>query len=386
VGSSEESSGELGPVFDTDFDIGVIRTSSVNIKLNNLDGKYSDAGVTGSIFKFKRNDSLVKITWSMTPDILQCGFFTCGDPNAIIAEEKTIHVGLLNDDSAKMDVSSQFISFRVLGREDSFNKASITGAVFTAISNGDLTSDTLFTILNQSQITDVLTVSAANISVGSDQTIDDKTDLEGQTVEEAVKDFLRVSNSILSIDGDDVIISPRVPTSDVKHTFHGPASINGVENIAQLNNVSNGSSRIFNYLRWGDTSQVRSDLSSLDKYGVKKRSIDFSIFTDTTKRQNMLDSFITEYAVPKLELDLKTPWDYDTLELFLLDRVSIDYPTVITTDGDLPIVGQMIVGDASTPLPGEQAAFTITTLTNFKITRRSIDMKNQNVTFHLREI
>jgi len=368
---------------DTDFDVGVIRSSSITVKLNNISGKYSDAGDTNSIFKFTRNDSLVKVTWSLTNDFLECGFFNAGGNASFLAEEKDVFIGLVNDDTAKTNVADQFINFRVLGREDILNRASVA---ISSVSNGDLTSAALFAILNQAPITDVLTVSALNITVGDDQTIDDKSSLEGSTVKEAVDDFLKVSNSVLYISGDTLYIAPRTPTATVQFSFFGQASNIGIENIVSLTSLTNGASRIFNFLQWGSTTTVRTDPSSISTYGVKKRSINFDVFTDVGKQGDMLDSFIGEFGFPKQELDLKTRFGYDTLGLELLDRVDIDYPTVTVSNDPFPIVGTAILGDPLTPLPAEQSAFNISQLINYKITRKTIDSKSDMVTYHLREI
>jgi hypothetical protein len=315
---------------------------------------------------------------------LECGFFNAGEDSSLLSEQKVVFEGLLNDDSLRQDVFSQFIEFKVLGREDFMNRASVD---ISSISNGDLTSVALYTMLNQSPINDILTVDQANITVSSDQTIDDKTILEGLTVFEAVKNFLRVSNSVLYIDADDkIIVSPRTPGSTVAFSFFGQASIFGIENIQQLNSVSNGVNRVFNFVQWSDTATVRSDPTSITKFGVKKREIGFSVFTTTAKQEDMLDNFIAEFATAKQELDISTPFNYSSIDLNLLDRVEIDYPTVVTSTDALPIVGIATLGDPLTPLPSEQSAFVIDTSRNYKITNKTIDVKKDTVKYHLREI
>ena len=49
---------------NTDFDIGIYRNNKFNLKVNNIDGKYSDVGVANSIFRFTRSNSKVKISAS----------------------------------------------------------------------------------------------------------------------------------------------------------------------------------------------------------------------------------------------------------------------------------------------------------------------------------
>jgi hypothetical protein len=368
---------------DTDLDIGIIRPSSFTIKLNNITGKYGEAGTAQSIFKHTRNNSIVRITWTLTDDFPECGFITAGGNASFLSDEMTVFEGLVNDDSAKQDIDDQFISLRVLGKDDTLKRVSVD---VTAISNGNLASVVLFTILNQAPITDVLTVSQSNITLSNDQTIDDVTAFDGLTVKEAVDDLLRISNSILYIDTDTIFTSARTPTAAVQFSFYGQNSDIGIENISSIKNITSGYNRIFNFLKWQNTTVVRQNTSSVTLHGVKKKEIGSSSITTLSKRQAMLDDIVAEFADPKQELDITTRFDYGTEPLDLLDRVDIDYPTVITSSEDLPIVGKATVGDTETPLPGEQSSFVISQLTNYKITRKTINTKKDTVTYHLREI
>ena len=108
--------------------------------------------------------------------------------------------------------------------------------------------------------------------------------------------------------------------------------------------------------------------------------------TNTTKRSNLLTDYKDEFKDPKQELTLTGILDYDTIQLFLLDRVNIDYPTVFepAQGSDLPIYGVAVYGQDKYPLG--QWNLTIDTTTNYKILGRSVDLKNNLITFTLREI
>ena len=49
----------------TEFDIGVIKPSSISLKLANESGKFSDVGTINTMFATKRTDSIVKVTWDL---------------------------------------------------------------------------------------------------------------------------------------------------------------------------------------------------------------------------------------------------------------------------------------------------------------------------------
>lgn len=107
---------------NTDYNIGIYRTSNAKITFRNDDGKFSDVGQSGSMFNWTRNNSLIKITWtgeryaqSGGPTGLIAGFFPAGD--AWLLQETEIFRGFLNDDSLTLDLSDNKLSFDLLGLE-----------------------------------------------------------------------------------------------------------------------------------------------------------------------------------------------------------------------------------------------------------------------------
>src|SRR6185312_11395141 len=238
--------GGIGAALDnTDYDIGVYRTSSFDLVLSNNKGLYSDVGNSKSIFHFTRSNTLCKITWQQG-DNPKCGFFKA-DGSAKLAPEVNVVVGLLNDDSLSMDLDTQVVTFKVLGRENTFVTAIVP---FSSLSGSDLLSVTMYNMLNQPLITMLLTINLANITSNVDQVPDDISPFQNMTVDAALADILLATNSVLYIQDDTVYIKPRLPTADIIQTFYGQASSLGPESIQNIINIKNGVAKTFNYISW----------------------------------------------------------------------------------------------------------------------------------------
>jgi hypothetical protein len=95
--------GSLSQQLDnTEYGIGVFRNSGFTLKMRNDEGLYSEADTLKSIFKFKRSDSIVKITWDFRDYDLITGFFYAGEE--VLTEEVEIFRGLIADVSSSSDI------------------------------------------------------------------------------------------------------------------------------------------------------------------------------------------------------------------------------------------------------------------------------------------
>lgn len=376
-----DSLGSISSDLDnTEFDIGVYRNSSFRLTFKNEHGKYSDVGSPQTIFRYTRSNSLVKVTWAIHADGTKLGMFKCGTRK--ISPEMVIFTGLLSDEGTVMDLDAQKVSFTILGRESRLQKAIVP---YASLANGQNLSTVIYNCLNQAEITDLLTVSPSNISLGLDQAIDDVSVLETKTVQEALADLLLAGNSVLYVEDDAIKVAPRTATAAVQFTFFGQASPLGVENVQSIKGIRNGLAKTFNYISWRDTNTVSQDATSVAKYGARKKEVEFPFFTNGTKRQNILDALAAEFKNPKQEFELYSPITYKTLALGLLDRVAIDYPTVYyPQESPLPICGIAVCGEAV--LPKVKWAFRLGTDQFFKIIGKSLDAKTSLFKFKLREI
>lgn len=366
------------------YNVGVFKFGNFPLKLNNESGRYSDVDTVESIFRYKRSNSIFKLTWKVQDDGPYCGLAVCGAPaSATLSEEVEVFRGLVNDESTSSDLETQIVQFNILGLESIFTQVAFP---FSSISNGDLFSTIIYTMLNQTAITDIMTISALNINPSTDVIIDDKTDWENKTVKEVLDDILLGSNSVLWIDGTTLYIDARTAEASVSQTFYGQSSDAGIEDIQAINNIRNGLNKVFNYWTWNGSTELSSDVGSINTYGIRKKEIDISAITNTTRRGTILAGLKDEFKTIKQELTLITPFSYEKLELFILSRVNVDYPNVYLAVGNdpLPRYDQAIYDVDRYP----QGIFSLElrTDTNYKIMGRSIDCKNQLLEFNLREI
>lgn len=376
--------GAIGVDTDSsDYQIGVFRNSSVRLTLNNRDGLFSDVGIDQSIFFYKRADSKVRVTYTEDNNLPYCGTAICG--SAILCEELTVFQGLLNDDSFTEEAREEKAEFIVLGYESLFSRVAVP---FDAIANGDLVSAIIYALLNQVEITDLLTVDALNIDTSLDLAVDAVADMENLTVKDAIDRLLLISNSVLYIQGTTVYVTNRDATVATIATFYGQASTNGSENIINVRNITNGKNRIFNYLTWRDSPTAYQSNASIRIHGVRKKEIDNSFFTDVAKQLQIQTEIVDEFGFPKQELELIAAITAPLVELNLLDRVAIDYPTVyIPGEFDLPVCGIAVLGDPQTAtLPRALWSLQIPNSRRYKILRKNYDFKSMTATFKLREI
>lgn len=369
---------------NTEFDVGVIKNSGFNITLRNDHGHYSGVTELQSIFRYTRKNSLLKITWDFRDRGLICGFFQCGrEP---LGGEYVVFEGLINEVTSSSDIQAQQATFACLGFDSLLQEIAVP---YSSINNGDSFSTILYAMLNQAPFTDLVTVSLSNITPSTNIAIDDKTTLENKTVGQVLKPLLLAANSVLFIKDGIVYVTGRDESSTNMFTFYGQASRSN-ENIISIPKFRDGMNRVFNMWTWEDVPSVYSrDLTSIAQYGQLSKQMKLEIISDasTSKIQTILDANKTEFAYPKIELDLETPIWYDVLGLEILDKVNIDYPTIyISFDGGpLPRYDQGFLYDGTARYPHEQWALTLSTETYFKIMAKKIDVKKQTITFSLRE-
>ena len=377
------SMGSISQQIDNDeYNVGLLRFNQFTLKLTNESGRYSDVGTAETIFKKRRGGSRFRLTWEKADDDTQCGIAICG--SSYISPEITVFEGVINDEATRLNIVDQKVQFTILTIDSVFKSVATN---FASLSNGNLFSAALLTVLNQTEITKYLTVSAGNINVGLDLAIDTVADFENTTVKEALDDLLFASNSVLYIEGTTVIIRSRDADATSSHTFIGQASNNGIENIIDISDVSSGQNNLFNFWTWADTTLKAENGTSIADNGLRKKEISFDMITNTGKRQSILDEQRDEYGERKQELKLTTTLTYETLALMFLNKVNVDYPTVYAPAniGDLlPYYGLAVYGAAIYPIG--QFSLTIDVLTDFKILGIVLNTKQQTIEFKLREI
>lgn len=368
---------------NTDFNVGVIRNNGLSLTLRNDLGYYSDVDDIKSIFRYTRKNTQVKITWDFRNYDLICGFFNVNKEP--LGGEVIIFEGLINDVTTFNKVNLQQATFAVLGLESLLDDIETP---FSSINNGDTLQTVLYACLNQAPFNELLTVSLANINPAVNVAIDDKSGLENQTVGRTLENLLLAANSVLYIKNRTVYVSSRAASADSMFTFYGQASNAGLENIIDIPKFRDGVARMFNLWTWTSTAFDARDTSSISLYGVKAKTMKLDLVDDgsSAKIQTILDANRDEFAFPKRELDLETPIWYDVLDLNILDKVNIDYPTIFIPfdGGDLPRYG-INAYDGTARYPYEQWALTLDADTDFKIIAKKINVAKQTILFSLRE-
>lgn len=311
---------------NTEYDIGIVRNSTLNLKCENNGGLFSTPDIPESFFRFKRSDSIIRVTWD-SDDPLLCGFCNAGEVD--LAEELTLFEGLLNDDATSDATKGQLVSFQVFGYESLLSRVNVP---FSAISNGDLISEVLYALFNQSPITDFVTVSQVNIVPSTDVTIDAIASLENKKVSDILSDLLLLANSVLYIDVDNVLyVSNREPDATVDFEFYGQGSNLGSENIVDMTEIKTGVNRVINSVAWKDAGIIVQDAGSINTYETRQKEISSDLLTDSSKRTTVLRGILSEFLAPKKEMKLKAVMKLslsDIANVGLLSRVTIDYPLV----------------------------------------------------------
>jgi len=371
---------------NNNFDVGAFRYSDFSFTIDNTQGKYGEPGVLQSIFTDKRIDSLVKVTWSMNDidDINSiCGLAIAGD--CYLSDEENVFYGLLNDVATTQNITDNKLKFSVQGIESIFSKIETN---YSALSVSDTLSATIYKLLNQTGITNRVNVAALNIVCGIDQVPDDISKLENTTVKESLDILLEYSNSVLWVDvaTQTVYVKPRTPQATISKTFYGQAANTGSEDVVSISAITTGANKTFNYWKWSNSAIISKDVDSISRYGVRKKDISTDIFTNNTKQLNILTNYKDEFYLPKREMTLSAILDYSTIDLFIMDRINVDYPAVLESanEADIPRYGIAKYGESVYPVG--TWLLTLRTNEHFKIIGRTINFKTGIVDYNLREV
>lgn len=379
--------GNLTQALDnTEYDVGVFRASSLKLSLLNHTGKYSQVGNIESIFRFTRASSLVRVTWEPGDHPLIAGFFTAGDPDAIVSTEVAVFEGLLSDIATQSKIEDADVEFSVLGFESLLAEMVVPVDTLDA----DELRGVIFKCVNQTPFNELVTLDPANFSAGSfesDQNIDSSDSLVGKTVLEAARSILLAANAVFYIRDGVAFMGPRTAGTDIAFTFRGPGSLEGIENIVGIEKYRSGENRVFNYWTWRSAPSVLAeDLASIDRYRVQKKEINLDVIEQGPKQQAILDELLAEFSLPKRELELECFITPETLAIFLLDRISIDYPSVALppTDGHTPAQYEVSNWDEDY-YAEELLPLTIASADRWKVMARVIDFKKETMKLSLRE-
>lgn len=325
-----------------DIQIGLVSVSSLAFKVSNLQGKYSEVSESSSLFKFARKGTPVKITF----DLADHGAYYNVQPYAtiIIPEETDVFIGLLDDSGTKMSLQNHTLGFTVIGRE------SLVEQVLTpALTAGVATAKTaIYDILNQTKITDFVTVSLANINPSNNPVLDATAHFVGQTGRESLEELLLVANSILFINEDnEFILKDRTPSGASLETLVGPTSELAIQNLINISQIDPGTDQVINFVTVRDAPTQVSDATSIDKFGIKKLEIDIPSITDAGKRSTVATSIVNFFRNPARRFTVRIPMTADRIKYALMSLLKVDSPPLVI-ESDLQAFYEVSDYDEST--------------------------------------
>lgn len=378
----QESIGSIKEVIESnEYDVGKITFSSINLVLRNEHSLYSDAFNPNSIFPVKRDTTKIRVEFDINSDTNACGWFYCGE--TFLSAPVTVFEGLLEESTAKFDVISQTVTFTILGLDSIISKV-ITP--YSSLVLGDTADELVFKILNQTQITNFITVDAANINCSYNVVCDDITSLENKTCLESLQEILKLANSVLFVRDGIIYVQQRINNPTSSYIFYGPSSDEGIENIIELKDYGSGINRTWNSWTWADTNIILTFADSIEKYGERKKEIDSPLITDNAKRTAVLNNYINEFGFPKTEFNITAPIYTPIAELGFLDMVNIDYPS-----DALPVIDNLSSRYSQASYGNGRYNITINSLfisvsQQWKILNKTINIVPQTITFKLREV
>ena len=364
--------GEITKSIDSsDYTFGVFTFSDITLKAKNYNG-YFNINDYRSIFPYGRNLSKVKITFiEFDNDV------TTTETNQIVFD------GIINDEATRLDVTSGIISFKVLSFDSVLRTQKVNAG---SVTNESLISEAIFVILNQADITNVLTVTTANINVDTDIIIDNGSAFDNLNVQDALDELLLMSNSCLIINSDNEAIIKNRSSATLAGALnlYGTFDIHRRENIIDIKSYNDGFHRTFTSVTINNTNYTNTGYSKDFGYRVKK--ISFNSITDQSKSLTIATNLVEEFKSPKIEMEV-TVRTKIAKKFDVLSPVSVNYPFKIVPVEDkfFPVCGVTTIGSTDTPLPNLYGSIAISDSIAFKILEINHSVKQFTTTLKLRQ-
>jgi len=285
-----------------DYNIGDYRLGSISLVCTNYCGEFNDNDPR-SFFQYKSQRAKVRVVYydSLTDSSLSFKGLTSDDATVFNS-----------DDTAKI---------KVLANDSIIDTVQVQAGV---LENGDLFSEALKSILNNSAITAVLTYDASEIEVDLDLAIDDVTPFSGISTWQAVRQLLIASNSVLYVDDETIKVKTRDENTQNVSYFYGPGDTLDRENIVSITDYNNGAQRIFNSIIIND-SDPYSDTESVEWFGLKQKKFTFDFITDSTKELLIAKRLVNQFRYPRLEFKLTCKTQLAN-QIGFFDTIGVSHP------------------------------------------------------------
>lgn len=346
------------------FDIGIFFTSKITLKFHNESSKFSQSNATNSFFRGGKIDN--------SNIVIEAGYI---DINGIEVPNLSFD-GLIDERTYEEDASG-FVTFEVFGFDNLFTKLKVeTGLNVSSVKN------VIFQILDRPEITNSINLNILNINPNLDFSVDNPIELVNKSVKDALNSLLTASNSVLFIDSTrNIIVRGREENIGTLHQFvSNPLKINIAENIYSIVKTS-GLSRVFNFLQDGAVIS-EPDQNNIDQYGIIKKTFEFNFISSNSIKQQILDRIRQEYQNAKEELEIKTDYLGDAINL--LDRCHVEvYPNTLT-ENKSGYYGQAIYGVST--YGGFEAGVLVDGSKYYKVIKINHDIKKFYTTIRIREV
>lgn len=375
-----------------DFDVGVVRNDNIKLVLNNSEGLFSEAGEANSIFDFKRDGSAVRISYRYTYRAARVGTAVAGSlTDARLSPRVTIFVGILSGDSVVINAREKKVTFEVLSVLSILDREVVdTPANFT----GDSASNAIDTILKTSPF-DKYTNATPIINVTNDPIVDQGSAIADTSNRSALNNLIKITNSVLTLSYPEnsinaaqygrvqVEVRNRTAKPQIVKRFYNQYSSQGVENIISLDETRSGINRTLNQITYDDGNRVIRNQSSINRNGLRSFDISSGLITDPQKQFKIIEDYLVEFGEPRQELTFTVPLTYDSLDIKLLDRVTIDYALNLTED---PLVaaryGRATYGTST--YASVDSGFFFSGSTPLKVYEKRVNFKNGTIVLKTR--
>jgi hypothetical protein len=247
------------------------------------------------------------------------------------------------------------------------------------VQNGDSFSTAFYKILNDFDVTQLLTISPANINPKLDENVEDGSWFNNQQIGEALEKLTLASNSVVKVEGSTLYVIPRDESSTVRYEFFGKGTPAAKTNVYKIKNVHNGKKRIITRVKLNDYF-FEADDYVLQKYGSNLKSYEIPFIITESRLETIAKNILTEFQYPKQELDITT--DYIGSEIKLLDMVTIDSIGFIR--GNKYYYGSAIYGESR--YVDIEGSVRFEDVVGYKVLSIEHDLKNYYTTLHLRMI
>ncbi len=283
-----------------DYTIGEYLIGSVDLTCANYNGEFNESDPR-SFFQYKRDQAKIRIIYQSSLSSTTISF------RGLISEEGT-------------NADDEFIKIKVLALESILMKVQVSGG---SISAGDLFSKAIKALLNQSQITAVLTYDPDEIDIDLDLVIDDEAPFSNISVWEALKQLLIASNSVVYIDNETINVKKRSTDTGKISYFYGPGDTLDRENIINITDYNNGAHRLFNSIMINDT--VYTDSTSVTWFGLKQKDFTLEFITDSGKELQIARNLVNQFRYPRIEFKMTVTTDLAN-EVGFFDTIGVSHP------------------------------------------------------------